>query len=374
MTNQKSHVYQAICNIKAELAKEGVGKHGKYTGGTSYTYRKVEDVMAALSGKLAANQLCILPRTTEREVIERASKSGGVIFYTVVKMSFDFISAIDGSIYTAEVYGEAMDTSDKGTNKAMSAAYKYMATFAFHIPVEGTDSEEDNHEVADKPEPKKAIKPPAPQVEKPAQVTEAKKPITIPVNMVNDQPDWTSWGVELAAGFKNAARRPELDLWLRMNMSAYEQAKIDYARAAILLEYQTTLKDVDRQENIGLITAEEAGKKRNEALTAEIEALNELINTEKLKAGATTKIRDAEEKRLASVLKINKANTERHIISITSLAGLGSIMSTLTRGARAEAAAHAVVSKYVPVYEIDGSARMIASFITVSALVLTHEL
>jgi hypothetical protein len=41
-----------------------------------------------------------------------------------------------------------MDSSDKSTNKAMSAAYKYVAFQAFAIPVEGTpDADEVAHEI-----------------------------------------------------------------------------------------------------------------------------------------------------------------------------------------------------------------------------------
>ena len=45
--------------------------------------------------------------------------------------------------------GEAMDSGDKATNKAMSAAYKYAAFQTFAIPTEGTpDADAETHEVA----------------------------------------------------------------------------------------------------------------------------------------------------------------------------------------------------------------------------------
>ena len=66
-----------------------------------------------------------------------------------VHAEFDFVSAEDGTKHTASTFGEAMDSSDKATNKAMSAAYKYAAFMTFCIPVEGdNDSENDHHEVA----------------------------------------------------------------------------------------------------------------------------------------------------------------------------------------------------------------------------------
>jgi hypothetical protein len=44
-----------------------------------------------------------------------------------------------------------MDSGDKATNKAMSAAYKYMAFQTFAIPTEGeNDADHQTHEVATK--------------------------------------------------------------------------------------------------------------------------------------------------------------------------------------------------------------------------------
>jgi hypothetical protein len=59
-------------------------------------------------------------------------------------MEFTLASAIDGSTTLAQMFGEAMDSGDKATNKAMSAAYKYMAMQVFCIPTEG-DNDADAH-------------------------------------------------------------------------------------------------------------------------------------------------------------------------------------------------------------------------------------
>jgi hypothetical protein len=75
------------------------------------------------------------------------------LFYITVEAEFDLVSAEDGSKHTARTFGEAMDSGDKGTNKAMSAAYKYMAFQTFAIPTEG-DNDADGHThnvVANKP-------------------------------------------------------------------------------------------------------------------------------------------------------------------------------------------------------------------------------
>ena len=84
-------------------------------------------------------------------VTERETKNGGVLFYTVVTVEFDIVSAEDGSSHTICTVGEAMDSGDKSTNKSQSAAYKYAAMMAFCIPIEGdNDTENQTHEVAPK--------------------------------------------------------------------------------------------------------------------------------------------------------------------------------------------------------------------------------
>lgn len=143
------HVFQAIAEVQGELAKVGIAKNRRNSQGSGYNFRGIDDVYAALSPLLSAHKLVVVPRVTQRECIERSSKNGGALFYVTVHAEFDFISAIDGSIHTAATFGEAMDSGDKATNKAMSAAYKYAAFMTFAIPTEGdNDADETTHEVA----------------------------------------------------------------------------------------------------------------------------------------------------------------------------------------------------------------------------------
>ena len=142
-------VYKAIAAVQGELAKTGIAKSRRNQQGSGYNFRGIDDVYAALSPLLSSHGLVIIPRMTEREVIERTSKSGGALFYTTVKADFDFVSSVDGSVHTACTYGEAMDSGDKSTNKAMSAAYKYAAFLTFAIPTEGdNDADATTHDVA----------------------------------------------------------------------------------------------------------------------------------------------------------------------------------------------------------------------------------
>jgi len=137
-------VYQAINAVQSELAKIGITKSRTNQQGASYKFRGIDDIFNTVSPLLAQHGLCILPRVLSRECIERQTKAGGAIFYVTVEVEFDFVAAVDGSKHTVKTFGEAMDTSDKATNKAMSAAYKYAALQAFAIPTEG-DNDADAH-------------------------------------------------------------------------------------------------------------------------------------------------------------------------------------------------------------------------------------
>lgn len=154
------NVYKAINAVQADLARTGITKDRRNSQ-HGYNFRGIDDVFNALSPLLAKHGLCILPRILEREHVERQTQKGGVLFYVTVVAEFDFVCAEDASKHTVRTYGEAMDSADKATNKAMSAAYKYAAFQAFAIPTEGdNDADAHHHEVAPrKPAPVSPITP-----------------------------------------------------------------------------------------------------------------------------------------------------------------------------------------------------------------------
>ena len=142
-----AQVYAKIAAVQAELAKTGIAK-SRRNAGQGYNFRGIDEVYEALSPLLAKHGLCILPRIIGREVVERASSKGGALFNVTVEAEFDFVAAEDGSTHVVKTFGEAMDSADKATNKAMSAAYKYAALMAFAIPTEGdNDADATTHEV-----------------------------------------------------------------------------------------------------------------------------------------------------------------------------------------------------------------------------------
>lgn len=142
-------VYKAIHEVMSDLSKVGLSKD-KTNSQQGFKYRGVDDVMNVVSSLLSKHGLLILPRVTKSECIERQSKSGSALFYTILNIEYDFVGVEDGSKHlVGPIVGEAMDSGDKSSNKAMSIAYKYACIQAFCIPIEGdNDPDATAHDVA----------------------------------------------------------------------------------------------------------------------------------------------------------------------------------------------------------------------------------
>lgn len=152
-----SAVTRAILSVMDDLAKVGIAKD-RTNQQQHFQYRGIDDLRNVLAPLLVRHKLLILSRVLERELIERESKQGGALFSVVLKMEYDFISVEDESSKTVgPFFGEAMDSGDKATNKALSIAYKYMCFDTFCIRTEGSDADHDpdatGHEVVATPEP-----------------------------------------------------------------------------------------------------------------------------------------------------------------------------------------------------------------------------
>jgi len=134
-------VYQAISNVTAELARTGIGKT-KRNAAQGFSYRGVDDVMQAMSWALPRCGLTMTPRVVGLTERSAASKSGGTIYTVILDVEWDLVSVVDGSRCIVRVPGEAMDSGDKATTKALSASYKYACVLAFSIPLEGIEDAE----------------------------------------------------------------------------------------------------------------------------------------------------------------------------------------------------------------------------------------
>lgn len=103
-----------------------------------YNFRGIDDVLNAIHPVFAELQITPVPQVLESRREERTTVKGGNLIYTVLLVAVTFFAS-DGSSVRAVVQGEAMDSADKSSNKAMSAAFKYACFQVLSIPTEETE-------------------------------------------------------------------------------------------------------------------------------------------------------------------------------------------------------------------------------------------
>lgn len=123
-------IYERIAAIMEEMPAIGKEKKNKDQG---FMYRGIDDVMNVLQPLLSKHKVFIVPEVLEQTREERATKSGGRLLYSLLKIKYTFF-ADDGTSVSAVVIGEGMDSSDKASNKAMAVGMKYALFQVFCIP------------------------------------------------------------------------------------------------------------------------------------------------------------------------------------------------------------------------------------------------
>lgn len=153
MTQQSEspHVLKGIQQVIAAFAENGIGKNRKNES-QGFKFRGIDDVMNRMAQHLTEANIVIVPHIRSREVHERVNSRGTPLFYVTVQVDYTIYSTVDGSSIVSSVPGEAMDSGDKATNKALSIAYKYMAFQLFAIPID-EDPDATTHVVGKKAEP-----------------------------------------------------------------------------------------------------------------------------------------------------------------------------------------------------------------------------
>lgn len=158
MTEPKCATVEALARVAGQLGPIGKGGTAPPAMG-GYAFRQIEDVTAALRPLLAAERLVCIPTVLERMETTRTTKNGVVQW--VVDLCVEFAwRCTGGEVVTARVWGQGLDTGDKATQKAMTAALKSMLTVVFCISA-GGDAEA---EVIEEARPSSAAPPERSQV------------------------------------------------------------------------------------------------------------------------------------------------------------------------------------------------------------------
>lgn len=141
----RAKLYGKISAVTAEVNR--IPKNGRNTF-HNYTYATESDITDGLRELLAAHGLAFLPPSViswERDTTADNPKQGP---RTRVQMEFAIACCDTGELYTAMVWGEGQDASDKGFYKAYTGAVKYFLMKTFLIAT-GDDPEQDSQPARD---------------------------------------------------------------------------------------------------------------------------------------------------------------------------------------------------------------------------------
>lgn len=130
---------EAMHHVRA-VAKGGFNAHQKFK------FRGIDDVMNAVGPALRKAHVVIVPSRIISHDMQTAATSGGKSTNAVrVHVEYTIYGPAGDSI-KMEAVGEAQDTADKGTAKAMSVAYRTLLLQAFTLPTDDPDPDSENAE------------------------------------------------------------------------------------------------------------------------------------------------------------------------------------------------------------------------------------
>lgn len=125
-------IYSKIANILKETKAITKSEKNQQQG---FKFRGIDNVMNELHELFAKNEVFILQEVKAFSTENRPTKSGGTNTFTRATITFRYTTT-DGSFVETTNVGEAMDSGDKGMNKAMSIALKYSLLQMLLIPTE----------------------------------------------------------------------------------------------------------------------------------------------------------------------------------------------------------------------------------------------
>lgn len=145
-------IYKLIPKVMADIGAVGKDRKNEAQG---YKFRGIEDFYNAAHPALVKHGVFCCPEVVEHESQDRVSvnrngeqKTSIRVFLRVVHRFF----APDGSSVEVTTCGEGIDSSDKATNKAMSAAMKYALIELFAVPTQDVeDADRDDPQAGARP-------------------------------------------------------------------------------------------------------------------------------------------------------------------------------------------------------------------------------
>ena len=136
-------VHQALSRVMREVG--AIAKTDKNTS-QGFNFRGIDSVVNAVSPALQRYGVVVIPtvETYEYNTVE-IGRNRTAMGHVKLKVSYTFVGS-QGDALKATVVGEAMDSGDKATAKAMSVAFRTALLQSLALPTHDTDPDAQSYE------------------------------------------------------------------------------------------------------------------------------------------------------------------------------------------------------------------------------------
>lgn len=130
-------IYKKMTEVMKEIGAIGKGQKNQQQG---YSFRGIDDMLNALYPALTKHGVFMSPRAVnygqELKDVTRSNGKAGVDKHIAIMMEYDFYADDGSKVTIGPIPAEGLDSGDKATNKALSAALKYALIQTFSIPTQ----------------------------------------------------------------------------------------------------------------------------------------------------------------------------------------------------------------------------------------------
>lgn len=157
MSNTIPLIYKKMSEVMRDVGSISKDQRNQAQG---FAFRGIDQFCNALYPALVAHGVFMVPRctsqTNEVREVERGSGKKGFDKIVTLMMEYDFFAEDGSKVTVGPIPAEGLDSGDKATNKALSAALKYTLIQTFTVPTKDMEeADKDSPSLA--PAPRKDI-------------------------------------------------------------------------------------------------------------------------------------------------------------------------------------------------------------------------
>lgn len=145
-------IFSAMIKIMDEVGAVGKDRKNESQG---YKFRGIDDMLNAMHPAFTKHGVFMVPRVKneshELKEVTRGSGKPGIDKHVHLSVEFDFVADDGSKVTVGPITSEGLDSGDKATNKALSAALKYALIQTFCIPTEDMEDGDKTTQVIEKP-------------------------------------------------------------------------------------------------------------------------------------------------------------------------------------------------------------------------------